>query len=91
MFEGITASADLAVSATGGGSHGALAPNARARLSLAGGVVTVETAELSERRTTASLQGVYDHRQGTFEARLDAESRTSVRTSRCWASREEES
>ena len=62
-FEGITASADLAVSATGGGSRGTLAPNARARLSLAGGVVTVETAELSERRTTASLQGIYDHRQ----------------------------
>ena len=74
VFEGITASADLAVSATSGGSRGTFAPNARARLSLAGGVVTVETAKLSERKTTASLQGVYDHRRSTFEGRLDAES-----------------
>lgn len=73
-FEAISASAEVAVSASGRGARGALAPNARARLRLAGGVVTVETAELSERRTTASLQGVYDHRRSTFEGRLDADS-----------------
>ncbi|HYN42531.1 MAG TPA: hypothetical protein VE129_12185, partial [Thermoanaerobaculia bacterium] len=73
-FEGITASADLAVSATGGGSRGTFSPNARARLSLAKGIVTVETAKMKERKTTASLQGVYDHRRKTFEGRVDAES-----------------
>ena len=73
-LEGITASADLSVSATGRGSRGTFSPNARARLSLAKGLVTVETAELKERKTAASLKGVYDHRRKTFEGRLDAES-----------------
>ena len=73
-LEGVTATADLVLSGARPAARGTLAPDARARLSLSGGILTAETMELSERETTAELSGRYDHRQKTFEGRFDVES-----------------
>ncbi len=75
VLEGITATADLALTGARPAARGTLAPDARARLSLSGGILTAETVELSERETTAELSGRYDHRQRTFEGRVDVEVR----------------
>ena len=74
VLEGITATADFALTGARPAARGTLAPDARARLSLSGGILTAETVELSERETTAELSGRYDHRQRTFEGRVDVES-----------------
>jgi autotransporter translocation and assembly factor TamB len=74
VLEGITATADLALTGTRPSKRGTLAPDARARLSLSGGILTAETVKLTERETTADLSGRYDHRQQTFEGRVDVES-----------------
>ncbi len=74
VLEGITARADLALKGARPAARGTISPDARARLSLSGGILTAETLELSERETTAGLSGRYDHRQRTFEGRVDVES-----------------
>ena len=74
VLEGITATADLALAGARSAARGTLAPDARARLSLSGGILTAETVKLTERETTAELSGRYDHRQRTFEGRVDVES-----------------
>ena len=73
-FEGITASADLAIRGSGSIARNSVALNGRARLRLAEGIVTAETVELTEPGTSASLRGLYDHRRRRFDGRVDVES-----------------
>lgn len=74
VLEGITATADLALTGARPAARGTVAPDARALLSLSDGILTAETVKLRERETTADLSGRYDHRQQTFEGRVDVES-----------------
>ncbi len=73
-FEAITASADLAVTGSRTVARNSLSPGGRVRLRLASGILFAEAVELAERETKAGLSGVYDHRRGTFEGRVDVES-----------------
>lgn len=73
-LEGLAATADLSVAGSRPRRRGALAPDGRARLRLAGGVLTADSVELSERETKAALSGLYDHPAGRFEGRLDVAS-----------------
>ncbi|MBK6406745.1 MAG: hypothetical protein IPF66_17890 [Holophagales bacterium] len=54
VLEGITATADLALAGARSAARGTLAPDARARLSLSGGILTAETVKLTERRRPPS-------------------------------------
>lgn len=74
-YEGITASADLAVTGSGAIARNAVPLTARARLRLAGGRLTADSVELAEPGTKAALNGLYDHRGRRFEGRVDVESR----------------
>ncbi len=72
-LSGLSAAAELTVSG-GRPDLRTVAPEVRARLRLAKGVVTVESADLAERSTTASVRGEYDHLRRAFEGSLDVES-----------------
>lgn len=68
----LEAAADLAVLGSVAGRGSVLAPDVRVRARVSKGIVTVETATLSERTTRAELSGAYDHARGAFEGKVEA-------------------
>ena len=68
----LEASADLEVRGSVAGRGSVLAPDVHVRARVSKGVVTVETATLSERTTRAELSGAYDHARGAFEGKVEA-------------------
>jgi autotransporter translocation and assembly factor TamB len=70
----LVASADLSVRGSGTRGRHVLSPDARLRARVAKGIVTLSEAKLTDRRTRAALEGVYDHVRGTFQGKADVES-----------------
>lgn len=70
----LVASADLSVRGSGTRGRHVLSPDARLRARVARGIVTLSEANLTDRRTRAALEGVYDHVRGTFQGKADVES-----------------